>query len=152
MLFIIYGLLFIENWVCHVSPELALFCEDELCHEKQTTVMNPKFQDITLACNDNRNIQIHKVILVAMSHVHEGFKKRKKHPHPLVDLRGESAPSAPGSQEKSIHGIISCLYIDYLKPTNPSMVKSHLTYLWWINFARNIDYIAHTSTTIIRDN
>ena len=53
-----------------------MFCEDELCLEKQTTVIKPKFQDVTLARIVNRNIQIHKVILVAVSHVHEGFKKR----------------------------------------------------------------------------
>ena len=35
---------------------------------------SPSFQDVTLACDDNRNIQTHKVILVAISRVHEEFK------------------------------------------------------------------------------
>ena len=40
----------------------------------QTTAIKPKFQDVTLVCDDNWNIQSHKVILVAISHVQEGFK------------------------------------------------------------------------------
>ena len=32
------------------------------------------------------------------------------------------------------------------------MVKAHLSYIGRINFPWNIDYIAHTYTTIIRDN
>ena len=73
---IIYGLLFIENLVGHVLPCLALFCIDWLYHKQQTTAIKPKFQDVTLKCDDNRNIQTHKVIPVAISHVHEGLKGR----------------------------------------------------------------------------
>ena len=112
-------------------------------HEQQTTVIKPKFWDITLACDDNRNIHTHTVILVAMGHVHEGFKERTNIHTLLSTLEGGSAPSASGPQKKVIHGIISCLWYRLLIPTNPSMVKSHLTYLWWINFPWNIDYIPH---------
>ena len=67
-----------------------MFCEDELCHEKQTTVIKPKFKDVTLACNDNQNSQTGIVILVAISPVQVVLKgKKHKHLHILVDMRGD---------------------------------------------------------------
>ena len=43
-----------------------------------------KFQDVTLACNDNQNIKTQK----AISHVAGSFWEKHKHPHPFVGVRG----------------------------------------------------------------
>ena len=37
--------------------------------------IKPKLKDVTLAFDDNQNIHKHKMIMVAVSHVQEGFKR-----------------------------------------------------------------------------
>ena len=46
------------------------------------------FADVTLACEDGNQFEAHKVILAASSPFFENLLKRKKHPHPLVYMRG----------------------------------------------------------------
>ena len=62
------------------------------------------FRDVTLAWDDNRNIQTHKGILVAVNQVEEGFKENNKHQnergedqHP-VGARARNI-SGPGGEE-----------------------------------------------------
>ena len=56
------------------------------------------YRDVTLACDDNQNIQTHKTILVAVSQVEEGLKENNKHRHPLIDVRvGARARNNSGS-------------------------------------------------------
>ena len=50
--------------------------EKSSCEDQENTAIMPKFWDVTLAGDDSRNIQTHKVILVAINNVKEGFKKR----------------------------------------------------------------------------
>ena len=44
--------------------------------------------DVTLACEDDRQIEAHKVVLSVSSPFFENLFKRNKHSHPLVFMRG----------------------------------------------------------------
>ena len=46
------------------------------------------FSDVTLACEDGHQIEVHKVILAASSPFFQALLKRNKHSHPLIYLRG----------------------------------------------------------------
>jgi len=46
------------------------------------------FTDITLACEDGKQVEAHKVILVASSPFFQNLLKRNKHSHPLIYMRG----------------------------------------------------------------
>ena len=51
--------------------------------------MNVKiFTDVTLACNDGKLVEAHKVILAASSSLLQNLLKRNKHSHPLIYTRG----------------------------------------------------------------
>ena len=63
------------------------------------------FQDVTLACDDNWNIQTHKIILVAGSQVEEGFKENNKHPHPLIGVRGGGTSTQWGLGPETFLGL-----------------------------------------------
>ena len=49
--------------------------EKSSCEDQENTAIMPKFWDVTLAGDDSRNIQTHKVILVTINHVKEAFKE-----------------------------------------------------------------------------
>ena len=44
--------------------------------------------DVTLACEDGKQVEAHKVILASSSPFFHNFLKRNKHPHPLIYMRG----------------------------------------------------------------
>ena len=44
--------------------------------------------DVTLACDDNKDVSAHKVILSSCSPYFRSLLSRNKHPHPLVYMRG----------------------------------------------------------------
>ena len=46
------------------------------------------FLDVTLASEDGKQIEAHKVILAMSSPFFENILKRNKHPHPLIYMRG----------------------------------------------------------------
>ena len=46
------------------------------------------FADVTLACEDGKQIEAHKVILASSSPFFMDILKRNKHPHPLIYMRG----------------------------------------------------------------
>ena len=46
------------------------------------------FTDVTLACEDNKQVEAHKVILAASSSFFQNVLKRNKHAHPLIYLKG----------------------------------------------------------------
>lgn len=69
-----------------MSPKVALYYSEEngpkrkwgeksSCEDQENTAIMPKFWDVTLAGDDSRNIQTHKVILVTINHVKEAFKE-----------------------------------------------------------------------------
>ena len=47
-----------------------------------------EFTDVTLACEDDQQMEAHKVILAASSPFFETILQRNKHPHPLIYLKG----------------------------------------------------------------
>ena len=47
-----------------------------------------EFTDVTLACEDGQQVEIHKVVLVSSSPFFLNLLKRNKHTHPLVYMRG----------------------------------------------------------------
>ena len=49
---------------------------------------NEDFCDVTLACDDNEQIEAHKVILSASSSFFKNILKKNSHSHPLLYLRG----------------------------------------------------------------
>ena len=49
---------------------------------------NKEFADVTLACEDGQQIEVHKVILAASSPFFQNLLKKNKHPHPLIYMRG----------------------------------------------------------------
>ena len=49
---------------------------------------NNNFADVTLACEDGKQVEAHKVILAASSPLFENILKRNKHAHPLIYMRG----------------------------------------------------------------
>ena len=46
------------------------------------------FTDVTLACDDGRQIEAHKIILAGSSLFFDNLLKRNKHNHPLVYMKG----------------------------------------------------------------
>ena len=44
--------------------------------------------DVTLACEDGKQVETHKVILAASSPFFMTLLKRNNHPHPLICMRG----------------------------------------------------------------
>jgi len=51
------------------------------------TALQPKFQGVTLACDDSMTIQTHKVMLVDISTVSGGLLRNHPEPYPLVYVR-----------------------------------------------------------------
>ena len=47
-----------------------------------------EFSDVTLACEDGKQMQAHKVILAASSPFFKDFLRKNKHQHPLLYMRG----------------------------------------------------------------
>ena len=46
------------------------------------------FSDVTLACEDDGQVEAHKVILAASSPFFQHLLQKNKHPHPLIYMRG----------------------------------------------------------------
>ena len=46
------------------------------------------FADVTLACEDGVQIETHKVILASSSPFFMELLKKKKHPHPMIYMKG----------------------------------------------------------------
>ena len=47
-----------------------------------------EFTDVTLACEDNYQVEAHKVILAFSSPLFQNILSRNKHAHPLIYMRG----------------------------------------------------------------
>ena len=45
--------------------------------------VNTEFSDVTLACEDGKQVEAHKVILASSSPFFQNLLRRPKHPHPL---------------------------------------------------------------------
>ena len=49
---------------------------------------NTYFSDVTLACEDGYQVEVHKVILAASSLFFRNILQRNQHEHPLIYMRG----------------------------------------------------------------
>ena len=47
-----------------------------------------EFADVTLACEDGKQVEAHKVILAASSPFFRNLLQKNKHSHPLIYMRG----------------------------------------------------------------
>ena len=47
-----------------------------------------EFSDVTLASEDNKHIEVHKLILISSSPVFQEMLKHSKHKHPIIFMRG----------------------------------------------------------------
>ena len=50
--------------------------------------LSTEFTDVTLVCQDGRQIEAHKVILIATSPFFQALLKGNRHSHPLIFMRG----------------------------------------------------------------
>ena len=62
------------------------------------------FADVTLACEDGRQVEAHKVILAASSPFLQKLLGRIKHPHPLIFMRGVKSESLLPILDLLYHG------------------------------------------------
>ena len=46
------------------------------------------FTDVTLACEDGKQVEVHKIVLASSSPFFMDLLKRNKHPHPLIYMKG----------------------------------------------------------------
>ena len=46
------------------------------------------FRDVTLVCEDDQQVEAHKVVLASCSPFFQKLLERNKHPHPLIYMRG----------------------------------------------------------------
>merc|ERR1712129_165485 len=72
-----------------------------------------ELSDVTLACEDDQQVEAHRVILAASSPFFQNILKRNQHPHHLIYLRGLKSESL-----KSV--------IDYIYFGEASVVKENL--------------------------
>jgi hypothetical protein len=49
------------------------------------------FSDVTLVCEEDHQVEAHKIILTACSPFFSNILKRNKHPHPMLYMRGMKA-------------------------------------------------------------
>ena len=68
-------------------------------HELRTSC---DFSDVTLVCENNQEIEAHRIILSACSPFFNNMLKRNKHPHPLIYMRGLKA--------KDLEAIVDFIY------------------------------------------
>ena len=62
--------------------------QTRVCRSFQDLRNNQDFCDVTLACDDDQQIEAHKVILSGCSPVFKKLLKNNPHQHPLIYLRG----------------------------------------------------------------
>ena len=59
-----------------------------ICESCKNLHESKDFTDVTLACNDGKLVEAHKVILAASSPLFQNLLKWSKHSHPLIYMRG----------------------------------------------------------------
>ena len=63
-----------------------------------------EFTDVTLACEDGQQVEVHKVVIVASSPFFRNILKRNKHPHPLIFMRGVMSENLLAMVDFFYHG------------------------------------------------
>ena len=49
------------------------------------------YSNVTLVCENDHNIEVHKIIITASSQFFKTVLKRNKHPHPMIYIKGVKA-------------------------------------------------------------
>ena len=62
------------------------------------------FTDVTLVCEDGRQVEAHKVVLIASSPFFLNILKRNKHSHPLIFMRGVKSENLTAMVDFFYHG------------------------------------------------
>ena len=57
------------------------------------TVLKPQIHNVTLACDDSRSMQTHKVMLVDISPVSGGLLRKHTYPYPIIYVSEGQSPS-----------------------------------------------------------
>ena len=61
---------------------------ENLCSALGDLREDKEFTDVTLVCEDDQQVEAHRVILVASSPFFLDLLKRNKHPHTFIDMKG----------------------------------------------------------------
>ena len=75
---------------------------------------DPDFADVTLACEDGQQVEVHKVILAASSPFFQKLLGRNKHAHPMIYMRGIKSDDLLAIVDFLYHGEAS-IYQDSLE-------------------------------------
>ena len=62
------------------------------------------FSDVTLACEDGKQVEAHRLVLAASSPFFQNLLLRNKHPHPLVYMRGVNSDDLVAIVDFLYHG------------------------------------------------
>ena len=65
---------------------------------------NADFSDVTLVCDENYQIEAHRIILTASSPFFDTILKKNKHSHPMLYMRGLNANSMEAIVDFIYHG------------------------------------------------
>ena len=66
-----------------------------------------EFADVTLACEDNQKLEVHKVIIASASQVFKDILMGNKHTHPLIYMRGIKAKEMAALVDFIYHGEVN---------------------------------------------
>ena len=65
------------------------------------------FADVTLACDDGRQVEAHKIILAASSAFFQNLLRENKHAHPLIYMRGMKSEGLVAIVDFLYHGEVN---------------------------------------------
>ena len=81
-----------NNKLLEIMSEKLLLKWNDFQENVNTSFVNLKedkeFADVTLVCEDDQQVEAHKVILAASSPFFENILKKNRHPHPLIYMKG----------------------------------------------------------------
>ena len=66
--------------------------ESNACSTFKNLLLCQDFTDVTLVCEDNKQVKAHKFILSASSDVFKDILQQNPHQHPLIILAYQSLP------------------------------------------------------------
>ena len=72
----------------------------------------PDFADVTLACEDDQQIKVHRVILASLSPFFSNVLKTNKHSHPLIYMRGVKTKDLASVVDFMYYGEVNILQDD----------------------------------------
>ena len=80
---------------------------DIICQSIKILRSEQDFADVTLACEDGKMVEAHKVILAASSPFFKRILKKSPHSHPLIYLKGIKSPDVEAVLNYMYHGEVN---------------------------------------------